>query len=112
MSLKWRGEAIKRRAIEAAKWGIDATTAACVVEAKQKVPVRTATLQGSIQMRPAKERGDDVVGLWGSWNVDYALYVEKGTSRMAAQPYLRPAADHQYPKLAGRIKRRFRERNL
>lgn len=27
-------------------------------------------------------------------NVEYALYVEYGTSRMAAQPYLRPAAAH------------------
>lgn len=27
-------------------------------------------------------------------NIEYSLYVEYGTSRMAAQPYLRPAAAH------------------
>ena len=79
MSLKWNGEEIKRKMIEAAKCGVDATTAACVRKAKGKVQVKTSTLQGSIQMRPAKVQGDDVVGLWGSFNVNYAIYVEKGT---------------------------------
>lgn len=107
MSMEWNGEEIKRKAIEVAKWGVDATTAACVREAKVEVPVVTATLQGSIEMRPAQERGSEVVGIWGSFNVDYAIYVEAGTSRMSAHPYLRPAADHQYPKLADRIRSKF-----
>ena len=57
-------------------------------------------------MRPAKVVADGIVGLWGSFDVNYAIYVEMGTGRMRAQPYLRPAADHQYPMLAERIKRR------
>ena len=109
MSLEWNGKIVQRKTIEAAKWGIDATTTACVREAKIEVPVITATLQGSIEMRPAQQRGREVVGIWGSFNVDYAIFVEKGTSRMSGHPYLLPAADHQYPKLAGRIKRKFAE---
>ena len=31
-------------------------------------------------------------------NVEYAVYVEFGTSRMAAQPYLRPAAERAMAK--------------
>tara|TARA_Y100000310_G_scaffold47500_3_gene44073 strand:- start:710 stop:1048 length:339 start_codon:yes stop_codon:yes gene_type:complete len=109
MSLEWNGDRIKRLATQAAKWGIDATTAACVREAKNRVPVVTATLQGSIEMRPAQQRGNDVVGIWGSFNVNYAIFVEMGTSRMSGTPYLRPSADSQYPRLEGRIKRRFAE---
>ena len=109
MSLEWNGEAMKRNVIRAAKWGVDATTAACVREAKGEVPVVTATLQGSIEMRPAQQRGDEVVGLWGSFNVLYAIFVEMGTSRMTGHPYLRPTADHQYPKLGDRIKWKFRQ---
>ena len=107
MSLKWNGELVKRNTIEAAKWGVDATMAACVREAKGRVRVDTTTLQGSIEMRPAQQQGDDVVGLWGSFSVNYAIFVEMGTGRMSAQPYLWPSADHQYPKLPDRIKRKL-----
>ena len=136
MSLDWEGDTVKRNMTRAAKWGIDATTAACVRKAKGKVPVDTSTLQGSIQMRPAQMRGDDVVGLWGSFNVAYALAVEEGSRPHVirpktakalwwpgadhpvmsvnhpgtrARPYLVPAADEEYPKLDERIKRKFAE---
>jgi HK97 gp10 family phage protein len=54
------------------------------------VPVRTGKLQRSLHVTPktpGKKRytfGD---------KVDYGVYVEFGTSRMAAQPFLRPALD-------------------
>ena len=54
--------------------------------AKSRAPVDTGTLKNSIQ---ATRVGDAhwrvVVG------VDYGLYVEWGTSRMAAQPFFQPA---------------------
>ena len=51
--------------------------------------VRTGRLRGSITWRI----GSDAESLFadvGS-NVEYAVYVEMGTSRMAARPFLRPA---------------------
>lgn len=51
--------------------------------------VRTGRLRGSITW----QLGRDAAGLYaviGS-NVEYAGYVEIGTERMAARPYLRPA---------------------
>ena len=56
--------------------------------AKMNCPVDTGRLRNSISH--GKE-GDDtmVVGT----NVEYAPYVELGTSRMSAQPYLAPAID-------------------
>jgi len=106
--LDWNGDALKRKVVEAQRLAVDATMASCIVEAKSRVPVRTATLQGSIRMEPARPVGDLVVGRWGSFEVNYALWVEIGTHRSGAQPYLRPAADHQYPLLAGYIRAAFK----
>lgn len=120
--LDWRGEEVSRKIIAATKWGIDKVLSECVVQAKKnwiRAPrgtppgppggfptVRTSALQGSIEMRPARETSDAIIGLWGSFDIDYAIYVETGTGKMGARPYLRPAADQHYPKLAGYIKRR------
>lgn len=60
--------------------------------AKSLAPVDTGTLRNSIQ---ANKTGP------GAWlvtvGVDYGLYVEWGTARMAAQPYLGPAVAHVRP---------------
>lgn len=51
--------------------------------------VRTGRLRGSITFR----LGEDALSLYADIGsaVLYAPYVEKGTSRMAARPFLRPA---------------------
>jgi HK97 gp10 family phage protein len=105
-SLNWRGPEISAKVKAASKVGVDATTAACVTHAKSNHPWKneTGTLEGSLQMRPAEESGESVRGEWGSFDVLYAIFQELGTVHMAANPYLRPAADAEYPNLAGRIK--------
>lgn len=132
MALEWRGPQVTKKVMEAARKGIDATTAACVGQAKETAPVETATYQGSIQMRPARRQGDRVVGYWGSYNCDYAWYIEVGTEPHEIRPKnkqalwwpgaehpvkrvqhpgteatnnLRNAADKEYPSLPGRIRR-------
>lgn len=54
--------------------------------AKRKCPVDTGNLRNSITH--VTDRRSAYVGT----NVEYAAYVELGTSRTQAQPYLRPAA--------------------
>jgi hypothetical protein len=101
----WYGDKIKKRLDTAQQLGIDTTTAAAVTPAKQFVRVKTHILQGSIQARPAAKEGGHWVGRWGSFNVNYALWQEiKTFSHAGYRPYLRPAAEIEYPKLAGRIK--------
>ena len=56
-------------------------------EAKRLCPVRTGRLRASIHTGKIEE-GVYYVGT----NVYYAPYVEFGTRKMAARPYLRPAA--------------------
>ena len=73
--------------------------AAMEVERNAKIncPVDTGILRGSI----SAEEKDPLFFEVGT-NVEYAAYVEFGTSRMAAQPYLEPAAETvraKYPDL-------------
>lgn len=56
--------------------------------AKRACPVDTGNLRNSITH--AVESGEDAVYI--GTNVEYAPYVELGTSRQKAQPFLRPAA--------------------
>lgn len=56
--------------------------------AKRACPVDTGNLRNSITH--VVESGEDAV--YVGTNVEYAPYVEMGTSRTAAQPFLRPAA--------------------
>jgi HK97 gp10 family phage protein len=56
--------------------------------AKQECPVDTGRLRNSITN---VVRADEKAAYIGS-NVSYAGFVELGTSRMKARPYLRPAA--------------------
>ena len=59
--------------------------------AKMKCPVDTGNLRNSITHTVDADGQKTYVGT----NVEYAAYVEMGTSRTKAQPYLKPAvADH------------------
>lgn len=52
----------------------------------------TGTLQSSIEYKVTKD-GETISGLIGS-SADYAIYLEFGTSRMAARPFLRPVLEN------------------
>ena len=77
-------------------------------EAKTRTPVNTGRLRNSIEYRVTED--DAIIGT----NVEYAPYVEYGTSRMRAQPYLRPALDENRRRinelLKDNIRRVFRGR--
>ena len=57
--------------------------------AKQICPVDTGNLRNSITHKQMDEN-TEVIGT----NVEYAPYVELGTRKSKAQPYLRPAAEN------------------
>lgn len=52
--------------------------------------VRTGRLMNSISWAVDEDTGDVYIGS----NVEYAPYVELGTSKMAARPFLKPAAEN------------------
>ncbi len=104
MRVKWFGEELKKKMNEAVPLAINSILADCVRESKAVVPVKTSILQGSIQMRVATKGKDGWSGLWGSWDVLYAIFVELGTQFMRGRSYLRSVADRLYPQLADRIR--------
>lgn len=122
MSLDWKGDEVQKKMEACIKKGINQTMSAAVIHAKKNHPWqnRTGTLEGSIRpVVAARKEGDEFVGLWGSVDVAYALYLELGLKfnlvkgaasfgqRRRAFPFLRPAAEVEYPKLAGRIAKHF-----
>lgn len=60
--------------------------------AQRIVPKRTWSLHDTISV-DVQQQGTKLIGTLGAGGgrVNYALFVERGTSRMTAQPYLRPA---------------------
>ena len=105
--ITWLGGEIRRRAQRAQAIGVNKIMSECVDHAKRNHPwtFRSGTLHGSIRIvRFARPGKGGVRGEWGSADVKYAIYLELGTSRMKPYPYLRPAADEWYPKLAAAIR--------
>lgn len=78
-------EAVVRAKVAVAKAAFDIEA-----HAKTVVPVDTGNLKNSIQ---TQIEADGLTATVGPRAVEYALYVEYGTSRMGAQPYMRPAAE-------------------
>lgn len=71
------------------------------VSAANKCPVRTGQLRSSIRV----EISPNVVTIVaGGDGVEYALYVEYGTSRQYAQPFMRPAVDEYIDRIEQTIK--------
>lgn len=61
--------------------------------AEEAVPRRTGDLWAAIESRVEDQYGRAEVGVWDEEQLEYALYVETGTSSMPEQPYLVPAFD-------------------
>ena len=103
--LDWRGKAVKAAVLEAARKGIDETMGECVVDAQADTPVDTGAARRSVAPQsPATVYGSRVVGLWGSKDVEYFIWLEIGTSTRGGHHMLTNAADREYPHLAARIK--------
>jgi len=86
-------------------------------EAKRLCPVDTGALQSSIHIEKKEKHRVDVVA--GSSQIrnpksgvttdEYAAYVEYGTARAPAQPYMRPAVDRELPKAVNNMARKIAE---
>ena len=101
MTLKWNGPKQFKRIQQALKEAIDETTEAIADSAEARVRRRTGDLSRSIGTAAAEVQGEDVVGAVGAGEF-YGLFEE------IQRPYLRPAADSEVPRLAGRVKDRLK----
>jgi len=69
---------------------VQETLADIEIGAKMRVPVDTGALMGSIQPEMTGETSGAVYT-----EIEYSVYQEYGTSRMAATPYMTPAAENE-----------------
>lgn len=99
--VKWNGAKIIANIVNATKEAIDETTAAAAEEARSShgYETRTGILEEETISEPAQVEGHRITGRFGSTQRRgfYGLFKEY------EEPFLRPAADKEFPKLAGRI---------
>ena len=125
MAVNWKGDKLKKRMRRAQIRAVDTTMAAAVLHAKLghgpgahgagRFETQTGSLERSVRIVDAAQsirRG--ARGLWGSTETVYARRIELGfqgkdsLGRVVdarAYPFLIPAAQAEYPKLAMRIRR-------
>ena len=103
--LKWRGKEAAAKIARAIPRGLEA--ACVVVEAQVKI-----NLYNVVYSTPEPANYKRTGNLGNAWAhqvfgkhaqvgtpVEYAVYIEYGTSRMAARPVLRPAVDEHQPEI-------------
>jgi HK97 gp10 family phage protein len=79
------------QAVSRASQAVRKTAHDIEADAKVNAPVDTGNLRGSIS-RDIKTLSTEI-----GPTANYGRYVEEGTSRMAPQPYMNPAADRRFP---------------
>lgn len=125
MALEWEGDELKLKMARASAIAIDATMSAAIIAARSnhgagargtgRFQSHSGELErGTKTVQRAKPKGKFVVGRWGVVDVVYARRIELGFQgkdslgrviNARAYPYLRPAAEKEYPNLKGRIRR-------
>jgi HK97 gp10 family phage protein len=76
--------------------------------AEDRVPRRTGNLWAALDHQVDERFGRALVGVWDGAELEYAIYVEKGTSSMADQPYLLPAFNEHRPQVTATYRAAFR----
>ncbi len=89
---RWGPNPVRQLVRRRADVWLAAASGVAATEARRGAPVRTGRLRDSIAPLPLERRdGQATAGVWAQ--APYALWVEIGTTRMAAQPYLEPALE-------------------
>ena len=89
--VKWYGPKLVKEVEQKLFGNMEKACLVVELDAKRMAPVDTGRLQQSIT-HEVERKPKEVIGRVGT-NVEYAVYVEYGTSVMSAQPYLRPALE-------------------
>lgn len=76
--------------IEAATSAMKTTTGKVQAQAKHIAPKRTGFMANNIGVEPVKKTATSVTGTVNA-KADYSSFVEYGTYKMSAEPFIRPA---------------------
>lgn len=116
MILRWKGEEFLEKIAQATADGVNDTTTAAAEDAAgttMNLPPHvaaghpwygvTSRVESAVSTQAATAAGTSVRGAFGATKRrgDYALFLER------LNPYLRPAADRNFPKLPENIRKRL-----
>ena len=77
-------------------------------EAKANAPVDKGVLKSQIRSKQMKYTEKPAVGIYVSGKAFYWYFIENGTSKMAAAPFLRPAADSKHEEAVDKFKEKWK----
>lgn len=77
-------------------------------EAKANAPVDKGVLKSQIRSKQMKYTEKPAVGIYVSGKAYYWYFIENGTSKMAAAPFLRPAADSKHEEGVDKFKEKLK----
>lgn len=100
----WRGAEVQHALEDALQTAMQETAESAKSAAQERCPVDTGLLRDSIFADVNASGGSARRTLVIGADVPYAAYVELGTSRQSAQPFIRPAVDQEAPKLTERLR--------
>ena len=87
---------------------LNAAAAPIKKEAKAKAPKKTGLLKKSIRSKQMKYTEKPSVGIYVAGKAYYWWFIENGTSKMAAAPFLRPAVDAKYEEGVNKFKEKLK----
>ena len=112
MSISFKVRGVDRLARLAAQKGAKAQVAT-----DRELELSSLRIEGGAKDRAAVDTGDMKKNIFQSkagkltYKITspqhYSIYVEKGTRKMKAQPFLQPAIDEERPTLLGNLKRLY-----
>ena len=77
-------------------------------EAKANAPVDKGVLKSQIRSKQMKYTEKPAVGIYVSGKAFYWYFIENGTSKMAAAPFLRPAVDSKHEEAVDKFKEKWK----
>lgn len=77
-------------------------------EAKANAPVDKGVLKSQIRSKQMKYTEKPAVGIYVSGRAFYWYFIENGTSKMAAAPFLRPAVDSKHEEAVDKFKEKWK----
>ena len=107
---RWYGDAIAAEIERATVEGLEAVAADFVRTAHPKTPYREGYLDRSTKWDKVERHADGSMSIeMGSFDIEYAEYQERGTSRITGKFFYQTSADETWPKLPDRIKSAMRK---
>lgn len=77
-------------------------------EAKKRAPVDKGVLKKDIRSKQMRKTQKPSVGLYVGSKGYYWYFIENGTSKMSAAPFIRPAADAKHEEGVGKFKEKLK----